>query len=530
MLRILIADDEYYFRQFLKANYPWEAHGFAIVGEASNGEDAMDMMERLLPDVTLLDINMPLKNGIEICRRALELRLPGKIVILSGHVEFSFAQQAVQYGVKRYLLKPVDMDELHETLLDLQREHDEEARYKLRMEDLEHSFSRNLPKLRAKILDDLLADRQGGWDAEAAAAVGLFLRGPAYTAVALAFDDLAREDVPFRDWELWKYAVCNIACELFGERFTACHSCEANGVMYFLLEHPADAPPDGAVRVSENICRIVGELLNYTVSAGVGNRADSPERVCISAQQALVALRGRAVGGHGTVRQYGQPRASAAAPGVTMEEKRELLLLLRTGEAAAVEEALDSVFAHLRGCTVDEQYGACVELFSLCLEFGGEFGVGPEDFMPAGESPFDMVQLAGGTRKAQDVVAGLFTQMMAEVFHQGNKRKGHTLEEVKAYVDGNFMQPELKITDIADALHITYHHLCHSFKKQSGVTINQYILEKRIAHARGLIDGGHSNVALIAQKSGFNDAGYFSRCFKRAVGLSPSQYIRLALR
>ena len=65
MLKIMIVDDEYYFREALKISLPWQELGFSICGEAKNGKDALEIAESLEPDIILVDINMPIMDGLE---------------------------------------------------------------------------------------------------------------------------------------------------------------------------------------------------------------------------------------------------------------------------------------------------------------------------------------------------------------------------------------------------------------------------------------------------------------------------------
>ena len=119
MLKVMIVDDEYYFREALKVSLDWEELGFTICAEAKNGNDALLKADELSPDIVLVDINMPVMDGLEFVKEIKNKGLDCKIVILTGHSEFQYAKQAVQLGVHNYLLKPVNEKELMESLLDL---------------------------------------------------------------------------------------------------------------------------------------------------------------------------------------------------------------------------------------------------------------------------------------------------------------------------------------------------------------------------------------------------------------------------
>ena len=105
MYRILIADDEFLVRLGLKTTIDWEAHGYQVVGEASNGQEALEMVDALKPDIVLADIKMPFLDGLEFIARAKEKSKNLSFIILTNYESFQYAKRAMQLGVSQYLLK-----------------------------------------------------------------------------------------------------------------------------------------------------------------------------------------------------------------------------------------------------------------------------------------------------------------------------------------------------------------------------------------------------------------------------------------
>lgn len=113
MMKVFIADDESIILEGLKHIIDWPELGFSICGEANNGEDALNNILELNPDLVLLDIRMPKLQGTEIVQLAREHGFKGHFVILSGFSDFKYAQTAIRYGVEFYLTKPIDDEELY---------------------------------------------------------------------------------------------------------------------------------------------------------------------------------------------------------------------------------------------------------------------------------------------------------------------------------------------------------------------------------------------------------------------------------
>lgn len=116
MLRVVVADDEARVCQLILMLADWDSLGMEVVGTAGNGLEALELVERLHPDILITDIRMPGCHGLELIQRAKEKFPQLEIVIISGYAHFEFAQTAIKYGVGDYLLKPIKREELMSTL------------------------------------------------------------------------------------------------------------------------------------------------------------------------------------------------------------------------------------------------------------------------------------------------------------------------------------------------------------------------------------------------------------------------------
>lgn len=110
MYKVLVVEDEAIIRQGLIQSIDWEAHDCRIVAEAKNGIEALKQIESHMPDIILLDVNMPLMGGMELLSK-IDTSIISTIII-SGYSEFEYAKQAIKYNVVDYLLKPIDPNNL----------------------------------------------------------------------------------------------------------------------------------------------------------------------------------------------------------------------------------------------------------------------------------------------------------------------------------------------------------------------------------------------------------------------------------
>jgi two-component system response regulator YesN len=128
MYKVLIVDDEYEIRRSLALYYPWGEAGFVVAGQEENGRGAQEFVRKNRVDLVLCDIKMPYVSGLEFARWVHEEGLSLKIVFLSAYRKFEFAQEALRYGVKNYLVKPPDFTAMAACLRDIKEELDRESK------------------------------------------------------------------------------------------------------------------------------------------------------------------------------------------------------------------------------------------------------------------------------------------------------------------------------------------------------------------------------------------------------------------
>jgi YesN/AraC family two-component response regulator len=126
MYRLLIVDDEEDIRRGLALFFPWDEIGFEVIGTADNGKVAFEMVRSGTVDVVFCDIRMPVMSGIDLAKAIFEAGLKAPVVFLSAFKDFSYAQQALQFGVRGYVLKPTDYANIRSVFGKLKRELDSE--------------------------------------------------------------------------------------------------------------------------------------------------------------------------------------------------------------------------------------------------------------------------------------------------------------------------------------------------------------------------------------------------------------------
>lgn len=187
MTKVFLVDDEIVIREGIRSSFPWDETEYTLVGEAPDGEVALTMIRDTNPDILITDIRMPFMDGLELCK-AVRTQMPWiGIVILSGYDEFEYARQAIQLGVREYLLKPITAEELKQVL--------DRVSEKLKQEKLEQSRPKENGEstfLRDMLIGSLYAEESTVADPKAVIEqlrnMGVNLNADRYAVIDAAFD------------------------------------------------------------------------------------------------------------------------------------------------------------------------------------------------------------------------------------------------------------------------------------------------------------------------------------------------------
>lgn len=133
MLKLLIVDDEYYTCEGIKRAIDWSKYNIEVIGVASNGQMALDIEKDNNIDIIITDIKMRGMDGLEMADELRKKGYRGQIIIMSGYRQFEYAQRAIDSNVRKYLLKPIDFDELEEVIKQIAKEYNvNDEKYKVK--------------------------------------------------------------------------------------------------------------------------------------------------------------------------------------------------------------------------------------------------------------------------------------------------------------------------------------------------------------------------------------------------------------
>lgn len=259
-LRVMIADDEPKIRKGLLHAVDWPGLGMEVVAEAEDGETAVEKALALLPDVMLVDICMPFLNGLELIDR-LKGALPDCLVIVvTGHDEFTYAQQALRLNVFDYILKPVQRDQLRVVLRKAGEALSTSRRKNEYIGWANRQLKKNMPFIRERFLNEWVGGELP--DAEVSEQLSFFHQSLS-PALGMMLVKVETSVLAERDRQLDLFAVQNIVEEL-GAAWQALVFRDAKDHIVAILSMP---PPPAWHAFAQTVSAAVKKYLALTVHA-----------------------------------------------------------------------------------------------------------------------------------------------------------------------------------------------------------------------------------------------------------------------
>lgn len=527
MYKVFLVEDEIAIRESIREQVPWQETEFTLLGEASDGEIALPMIEELRPDIIVTDIRMPFMDGLQLSRVVKRTMPLTHILVLSGYDEFDLAHQAMQIPVDDYLLKPVGPVDLLTALEKTARRIDEEVRERLRLEELSLQATENTRMMQERFLNDLgeaLLDPAEA--AERAVELGLSIMSRYHVVAILQIDTGSACGTATR-YQRYLQSVQTIRAMIQGnDSVHSYHRSTREQVLVFHGEEEQTLEDD-----SYTLCRSIQlEVQGNTACrllialGGVHERVGGIAR---SLREAEEANRMRYVfGPHVIVTYRDAQRSSFSVPELLRIDCRSIMEAQRCEDWSIVEERLRDFVSDLRSSargTVAPRY-LVTDLLVETGRFVEELGGDVESMLPA-------LSLAEQRADPEVDPEELFQFLRAPVraaheLRENRKqdRYGDMVERARAYIVQEYANPQISLGTVAAEVGFSSSHFSTVFSHEAGMTFIEFLTRTRVRKAQELLQTTSMRASEIAYEVGYNDPHYFGHVFKRETGMTPSAF------
>lgn len=514
MYKLMIADDESTIREGLKCLLDWESLGFTIVGEASNGETALQIITNESPDIVLLDIRMPKMSGLDVVRLAREEGFSGKVVILSGYSDFNYAKQAINYGVLSYLTKPIDEDELLKIVTQVRSQLDSDAAAR----DASAHYRK---KAYDTIIHDILL---GNADFTKLDTKELYLDADIYQVIIYEKYSHREEDVSYSFSDLLR--VTNQNHNSFDQITLNSHE-----ILLLKGNFAIQKFQDFLKRFDQEHRPQKGSPLDSLFLAygrPVYNLSDIPESYQDACQ--LIDRRFFCEQGQHTIGYESLPDLTGYTPLISQDFLNEY--------ATRLFDAL-STFSHSRTAEILEElltrfYNSsdsidAIRIFfaDLYLQIKERIGRLYADSNIPFPGNSEIIHTISQKYYLYEIILFLTEQFELILSSIGHSSRDGVIDDILHYINHNYTR-NITLENIAPLFGYNSSYLGKIFSKKVGENFNSYLDHIRIEHSKELLLKQDMKVYEIAEKVGYRNVDYFHIKFKKYVGKTPAEFRRAA--
>ena len=569
MYRVIVVDDEMLIRKRICLGFDWEALGYEIAADTGDSTQALQMILSGDYDLAIVDIAMPGMNGIELVKRVREAGCAIRIIFLTGHSDFTYAKEAIRYGVASYVLKPVNEKEMTGILKELKGELDQErAETKLRDSLVDRQAEMQLFlefRFFTRLLEGNFTDMAPDVLEARAVSMGLLTGQPFFLMAIRPGEQLPEEETGlYRIYQEYLRVGADVfAGRPFSLFFHLLNSC----VVFYVTVGPNEVPflenvPAAGHQAEASASRGLSYADASPPDPGTGSYYDFLRKAQEQAETLLDALNGHFPENHtcglsavkttfSDLPQAWQEAQSALSNVIIFRKNVILWDSLRSPGHSPYQVPASSV-RRLMDLLVENDAAGCRAQVQEIFNGMSEMHCSYEDILinvntlliRAAERSamwgLEIRWLIGSTSVAAAFANMNSPEEMKEWFQKLLERiiESHSYRDTRkrdiplvtkscGYLREHSRDNQLTQAAVAEALGVTPAYLSDLFKKSMGISMMNYLTMLRLENARALLSGRPElSIRSIAQEVGYSDEFYFSRSFKKYYGVSPSQVRR----
>ncbi len=502
MWKVLLADDEPFVREGLRELISWEELGYSLEGWYKNGKELLEHIPELQPDLVILDIRMPVLDGLEAAKVISEEWPEIAVILLTAYSEFEYAKQAIDYGVKSYVMKRNVLEELPESLTKmkeyLEQTHENIRKKKDMLRFLLYESEYMDPLQESK--NNVYRWYEKHFNSFCLVVIKGYI-GNKENRESIKEQMEKKIGTVFAEWEIQVLAVSVmeyvilVSVEDIEEE-------KIKSVCYDMLAGDTEGNLMAIVgrtyRGIDKISNAYSEILNYLCTHFLDWNENNLNLVLInreshSCREKISVITGR------------------------------MLLYMEQGNIEKTTWEADEFSRYIRNLSDTQIRRACLLILTECRRVCREYGWEDDEILKIGQEEGDTRVLRSSSITAlMDWMKGCIVGVAEKI---NNERTGDEdlVGRVRAFIENNFAR-RLTLDDVAEAVYVNRSYLSRIYKQKTGENLFNAINRRKVEEAKRQMAEGNKKIWEIAEMVGVEDTAYFSKMFKRYTGYSPREY------
>lgn len=529
MNKLLVVDDEAYTRNYMKSHIPKLHSEWEVGFEASDGREALDVLAKHHVDLVITDIKMPEMDGLELAKQISEKYPHQHVIILSGYDDFSFAKEAIHYGVESYLLKPIVKEELKEALDQIATQIEEDKTKQMAFRTMKH-FSETS---KAHIVKNFLKAVTSESNVEIKSLYPLIYRfkinlieGEAMVMIlSLDQDVMLRQPIHYRDHSIYQFILNEIATEMIeqAEKGWVFLDQEQQTVVYLTGETESKLT-ESSKQLFNQINRIMMKDTGLTITGAAGNAEHEILQIGNSYRNAKQLLLHRLISGGDAFYSFSQHQR---LPILLKDLEKSVSAIqsgLLNGNSIVFVNALKE-YAGLfdwRSAEHFYRFGAfLIDNLAKMSEFEQAEQMEQAYMKLKKTGAAGAVSLDDAIQKCSEIV-NLFSN---DADDENDRLNEHdAVIKAKEYIYAHYSEP-LSLALIAEKIGVSVNYLSSIFHKRVGESYIKFLTRVRMEQAAQFLTMKNPlKIYEISERVGYLSVKHFSHVFKQYYQKTPGEF------
>jgi two-component system response regulator YesN len=518
----MLVDDEIPILKNLQAVVPWEELDIELIGTARNGKQALELARSQHPQLILCDIRMPIMDGIEFLCALREFDSDAEVIMLTGYQDFSYVRSVIRYEVKDYILKPIDYEELVNTI---RRLADDIRGRSVVQQSMQQEWKQVFNLAYEKVLYDRLVGIGPG---STRSFLKLHEIDGDYLSFAMLLVDVADYSKRERSWDdkerkLWNFAIHNILQENLVS-FGVLHSVlqVRSGEWCVLIER---IPPDiynreQCLEWAEKLRGAVQSYLKLNIRIALHPSEVTLEQLAKTYKGLQRSLNLSPPAEKGIIVSE-KVRGNTDTSQLLWDRIEEMVTGLKRCDRRRTETALRELNDSFRLLPETSFERVAPIVHYLCIHLLREMRAMEVMTREEERAIWRQIDQHHGIRETLLVINRLVDQSIESVMKK--KTSDVLMLSARDYIERN-LSTELSIDMLADYLGISGSYFSLLFKQHVGETFVEYVTKQRMETAKSLLVLSDKSVTQVGQMVGYVERRYFTRVFSKYTGMLPSEF------
>ena len=525
LYKMILVDDEDEVRGRISSKISTES-GFSVVGTAGNGYDALELIEKLSPQVVLTDIKMPFIDGIELAS-IIKRDFPTiRVAFITGYDEFDYAREAIDLGVVSYLTKPLTQNDVSKFLKKLKIDLDNEFMEKYSLETLKKRYEESIPLVIDNYFSSCLVssmpDRSA--DIETLKNYGISLDDKNYL---LSFVKIERRENYWDvvEFEKLKLSVRSVITSILERHGYDHYSFMFSDGIIFLIKEKGSLFLKDIDSVFNEMLQMSEKYLAVKIDIGVSLLHREFTQLYEAYEEAGKAIAYSKFLNAGRIVYINQLEDSPPRVlSLSEADIKNIEYYARFGTESEIRNVVESIKLNaLRDNKAITSYHLyIINMMNVLVNFANSVDADLNEIIE-GDILNKMIQFRS-LDQMFDWVLSLLLKLREINLNTKMTNSRKMLDKAVSYIDSNYQDSGISMEKVCEEFGISVSYLSLLFKKDKESTFVKYLTNVRIEKAKELLKLTGDRVVEVAEKCGFNDVYYFSHCFKKYIGVSPKKY------